>query len=486
MIKNNKKSKFWKLFILLPTTSLISFTMLVACQNKTENPIEKEPAIEDLIEGQEIEEDEKPINTFPNDGIVENKKQVEGYPVSAKAYETRNSEYKPYLGSGVEENFSNKKYQTGIVPNEQYKFINDYTVRLISEKKSSTEKDKPSKTEGTAWVLDFIQPEDNSYPLTWFFATNAHVIADMKFPNNPYKVLVPSDEAHSDYDSFQFAYTDNINDQLTETKFSTKLTKDQSSKFPKLVFVAANFLGKQTTISQYSGTKLGEKFTYENYFKDFAVIEYTFENVEEAKRVTRDFAIKYKNQKTQFAKKSLLNKTSDELRQFNDIYVLGYPSTSLKPTINKEEGDLDYSFGSGLSLRDKYQVTNKFGQNMNGISDATLVVVPNLNYNKKLKEIYQRIGMLYSIENDFLGGGASGSMVVNKEKEIIGIQHANDQITRVGYADPLIMEGFTINGEIVFPAYDLINGGAIGQISSYKDSFKERHSGKKSWLFGQM
>ena len=37
---------------------------------------------------------------------------------------------------------------------------------------------------GTGWILDYKLTEDNSYPTTWYFATNSHVIHNLKVKND--------------------------------------------------------------------------------------------------------------------------------------------------------------------------------------------------------------------------------------------------------------------------------------------------------------
>lgn len=167
----------------------------------------------------------------------------------------------------------------------------------------------------------------------------------------------------------------------------------------------------------------------------------------------------------------------------NNHYVLGFPghscSRSSNLKINKvkveppvvSEGRTKLAKTKIFSTFKDQKYTNK------GIVD-TVIGMPWFRYSflnggtdstnnpEPLYSTYQVWGLSYILSNANLKPGASGSMAMNHDFESIGIQSAIDQSADYGILFSLVSEGYDYNGKYGWyklPAYDLINGGKVGQ-----------------------
>lgn len=387
------------------------------------------------------------------------------------------------------------RYHSYYIPNnEAYQQAYDMTVSLRYRIKGNNGQD--SVIQGTGWILDYIQPNDpNTYPTTFFIATNMHVAARFNYLEK--EVLegtsVPDPAYINDRKKDDGLYLVinpylNKNDVSEQNNNLQNLSRDwiitKINDFA-LVYTALNFLDK----NYLANYKLHSTNSYEptklpNHAKDFAVLKVVFNDERAARVITRDFYYKYKNKPYKFAKQSLLTNSIDELMKRSDFYIFGYPAGI--PTINKPTTDTNFSNGAKLLINQAYNnyFLNKHNQIIPGIINGS-ITNNLLKFGRQTGFVdnYEYFNLMYSFKDSSLIGGSSGSVVLNDKKEIVGIHFAMVKPLDGSLAEPLIFEGYRINDQLILPAYDLINGGMVHQVYSYKQAFRKHFKNAKSWLF---
>lgn len=370
------------------------------------------------------------------------------------------------------------------------KKIDDYTFKLAMPCDS-----------GTGWILDYALPKGTEkYPKKWFIATNAHVASRFRFTSNPYKQELPisEDKTNSLRDYYRGRNivldlrTTSVCDISQRYGYSAlglwkdSHTKDnfEAVKDAKLFYAPTNFLG-----SRYS--ERGYAWRRDNYYKDFAVIEVDFETEDQAQRITNGFFHKYPADPQTDEAKQPLNFFDKEVMQKGSLtdkpyYIAGYPVTgnwdvSLKDNFKNE------STYSTLAVmpNDAVAIKNAHGQSIVGHVDAGKIDQKYRNtttyWNGKQ---YQNWGYNYLLNNVSMGGGASGSLVVDEDGNVLGLYRMHDSANNFGFAEPLRSEGIYVGNKIISPKYDLINGSS-GQTSSYRDQLKQYHPGLETFLTKQ-
>lgn len=385
----------------------------------------------------------------------------------------------PKPGIGVDVNFDESPLVNGKIPNQNYKYIWDRSVKIGIKNKSEISSTGFVESPATGWYLDFIKSENEEYPLTWFMATNLHVAAFLKNKND-YSDVRRIETFKEETLEFNI-YIDSLINDNDETN---ELVSNSLSILPKTIFLATNFLDSRPN-SVFENPEQSNPYDLEE-MKDFAVLEIKFDNQEQAKKLTKNIYETYKIQKLNFATKTFYSLYErSEISKLNDIYIGGYPWSSNKFTINKIESEMNKnkSLGASLSDRRKMSLRNIKNRELIGISDN----FSDFNFYYEIDNInYKRVGLTYEPEFSNMEPGASGSMSINKNNEIIGIFWGQEKLTRVGMIDPLISEGFYLNEHLLYPKYDLIHGNIKGQTKSLKDSMIKHHKGKISNYFGHL
>lgn len=406
---------------------------------------------------------------------------------------------------------ANKAYFTDKVDPEilnntkQVKFESDGEAgkKAIERIDNHTFKILTSCDVGTGWVLDYIIPKDGTYPTTWFFATNAHVLKNFQFGSNPYNQELPisleeteklrkqntkrntklfdkpacEESRRTGYSSFNLDYGDDGKTNLRDhDAISTSKMKE-----PELFYMPINFFDKS---SSNWAPKDGK-----DYYKDFAVIKIEFEDAKYAEEATNNFYNKYKPSTTDgldLSKDELMSRYDlNELALLNtNFYSLGYPDLekqgqkfAKKSNWNESTGQASLiSFGhEGITPR----IGNAHGLPLKGHISANIREVQNsgsvLNWGGK--NLYS-FGYEYLIDNMPLGSGASGSLVTDKDGNVLGIYSNHYPRINQGVVVPLRSSG--IDGDLQ-PQYDLIRG-TKGQSSSYRQQFEAHFSGEDSFL----
>ncbi|AHC40355.1 hypothetical protein OVS_02780 [Mycoplasma ovis str. Michigan] len=324
---------------------------------------------------------------------------------------------------------------------------------------------------GTGWILDYQIPQKDHYPTVWYIATAAHVVNRWKFDgkkNNNYDQELPKSCKHVQQKNFELSIV-KVNDK-DKSKPHSEIVSQAKIKKPKLFWTALNLFNKESKFD-----------IQENNFKDFAVIEVTFDSEEIAKKMTNNFADKYKEGSFEdaidvFGSPLDPNKTKENTSRF---YSLGYPDKRTESIFFKKDnwswknkrGDVlsnDQKNKYGISPRDKVR----------GFLSAKHFQEDKYKFNWGGKK-YNEFGHFYYTQGTKLGAGASGSMVVDENGNLLGVRAMEGEYSLF---TPLRAEE-TILGEIKTPKYDLILG-AEKQNSSYKQQV-EKHlltSGKRTWL----
>lgn len=364
---------------------------------------------------------------------------------------------------------------------------------------------------GTGWILDYKLSENNSYPLTWYFATNAHVA---------YNLLI-----HNDYNGYNSYYSQHeslrtkelrlrkVNNPIVGSKYYGNSQQNKSNyeqvivplarldyssgsaqyvydenPLVKTVFIATDFLKSDPSDYNKDPRWVSKKET-----ADFAVIEVTFENEQDAKSITNNYANWPKEDQFHIAP-SLL--TQGSIKE-NDYYTFGFPNiieSGFVDTIRiycNQRKDIDINnppnHGSSLSNSTYYSSYDDVIPGSKGMYDGVLNFSWFSQSNPFTKESYLYWGLFYTLRHDDLPPGASGSMMMNSKKETLGIQFAMDNTTDYGIIQALRSEGYNYSGKYKWynpEPYDLVYGGFSNQKNSYKDSlFKVKPSNYKTNLF---
>ncbi|AGX88968.1 MIP family Ig-specific serine endopeptidase [Mycoplasma parvum] len=285
---------------------------------------------------------------------------------------------------------------------------------------------------------------------------------------------------------------------------------------PKLIYTAINFAGKKKDHQNPNKTM--------DYYKDFGVVEVDFGNEDIARKMTnRTFDKYYKhkvfdgvekiNEKSvnMFATELMSKYTADELNENQDHFLVGgYPqggntgnqiSFSLnqkyryKDTFNSQK---NYYESKIIPTRSKlthfkeyenlrsfsgYNLTNKDGDVIRGhIGSDRSPFHKQIAISWNGKPLINW-GYNYLLDNTFLGGGASGSMVLDKEGGLLGLytRYAGSTFN-YGVIEPV--RGSQVKdekGRVIIPQFDLIAGKG-GDISSYRTQLEKYGNNIQTYL----
>lgn len=335
---------------------------------------------------------------------------------------------------------------------------------------------------GTGWILDYKLEDNGEYPTTWYIATNAHVIQNLKVPND---IISPERYENGD----KFGNTDYLEiktpkDPQIGKRISTLSSFDPdtlSAEIPpinlKTVFIGTDIM--KTSPSNF--TTSGKWQDTEEYL-DFAVMEVKFKDANEAQKMTQNY-VNEPNRHFKYKKRSLLK---DEVKK--DYYsIVGFPGGdksgnnresnlfSSRGVNNKNEPTGDKNKLTNLATTPYYNTFN----NKLGMFDGA-IGFPNFGmfYRQafQLEEWYNSWGLIYPVDYGNLGPGSSGSMLMDKDGYTVGIHFAIDTEATLGFSQALYCEGFNYQGKFGsynLQGYDLIEGGFPDQRTSYKDNLKK-------------
>lgn len=391
----------------------------------------------------------------------------------------------------------------GVVPNaiSDSNFIRtDLDIKQSKRTFSLVFVDGSSATHlGTGWILDFKLTNDGSYPLTWYIASNSHVIQNLKVANDkvtPERYNI-GDDFHNTQ-SLQMAVLNDFtkNKELETTSpfahdgtFNHARIEPNNGKNLKTVLIGNDYL--KTTPSMFSQS--GKWQGIEEYI-DFAVMEVTFENETIAKKMTHNYAID-SSLHFKYKKESLINK-NDYINK-TKFNTLGYPSLDSNGTSNRTA----YLSTNKNQNRANIEKDNTIGssnyyntfKNTQGSFDAALAL-SYFGYEYRyadpkhefpfLKQQYASWGLMYQINYGDMKPGSSGSMLMDENGYTWGIHLAGDSNASMGFSQALYCEGFNYMGKYGrynLQGYDIIEGGFPNQQKSYKDGLKTLYGNDPSF-----
>lgn len=241
---------------------------------------------------------------------------------------------------------------------------------------------------GTAAILDFEKTENGSYPLKWFFITNAHVAASLRLAND-----TPSDKTQV-WGRDESNYSEEFRQYNTWTITLTKLknTTPIHSKLPTSIGegFATYYDSEEVRVKELEGTlynngrdgqyerdsllvnqtptkplnvrtivigtnalksspkDFSSQKVYQNIEEvlDFAVVEVNFDNETQAKKMTQDYYNEAQRQNHyQGREENFLDPKVYEKIPPTDFYGFGWPSTQNESqrTLDRYENPTDFA-----------------------------------------------------------------------------------------------------------------------------------------------
>lgn len=410
-----------------------------------------------------------------------------------------------------------------MIANKKYQQLSKitYSIRITNELSDSPIKqdnsnhvsenagDNVGNWSGTAWLLDYDLTSDNSYPTTWYFASNFHVLQHLQLAGDS-QALIRNNNAHTT--KIELFQLDQSKVKLGE-RISPQQAQGINFQDPYLKVNSINpssvktvFLGNDALKQTTSSFTQDAKYQAAQTLLDFGVIRVTFDSAETAKSVTNDYAEWKDEDKFKPAKYSYLDDAKYESLPANSLYALGFPTSrgdgildtriygnidNLRtPWINKPQNTNGVSEGGGDF---SWNVTSRSFVNKPGITDIFLTnprigQEANSFYNAN-KTDFAHTGLGYLIDHYDITPGGSGSPIVNSNNEIVGLVFASDNDVNTGISLALHSEGFNYQnyyGNYNLPKYDLIYGtNDENQTKSYHQGLRLINPGKNinTWLF---
>ncbi|WP_033159735.1 MIP family Ig-specific serine endopeptidase [Mycoplasmoides alvi] len=349
---------------------------------------------------------------------------------------------------------------------------------------------------GTGWILDYKLTEDGSYPTTWYLATNAHVIQNLKIPNDQ---ITPDRYDGDNYYDTELVSIETVNNPQVNVNYGN--STDQQSNFIH-VEVPANkcktiFIGNDYLTTSPRMFSTSPKWSDTEEYIDFAVMEVTFASPEEAKKITQDY-VNDSQRHFKYRQESILK--NNTLNKPNYFSILGFPVieessywrktqlTSSRPVNDSNNPLNSYDDLSNLSTSPFYNTyTDK-----KGVFDS-IIALSYMGYDYRqaygLETYYNLWGLASAIDYGNLAEGASGSMLMDKDGFTDGIFFGGDDHAKVGVVMSLYCEGFNYQnkfGIYNLEGYDLIKGGFPNQKISYRENLQKLYGNEfKTKLFPQ-
>lgn len=383
---------------------------------------------------------------------------------------------------------------------------------------------------GTAWLLDYQIPDNinelengnsynsTNYPTKWYFATNTHVMDDLRTTNSLYESIntkqfpdlstsyvsltriknpeigvgpngnyLKSSLNNESYETFYFYQTRNVNDPIVKPiflgyDFLTSKPKDYINNIP-----VPNPDSLNDDYKYVDTEEMADFSVFEIDFSKVAKDDYINSNIknahELAQYVTSNYANWSNQEKFKIPNESLLYKPN-EIKN-NKYYALGFPKSygpidnSVNLYVNRPQNlaTSEYQNAGAKVVNERHYNTFK---NAMGIFDLS-IGSPDFGYKFQpstgitsldgvIPFIYQ--GLAYVDQNGDMNVGSSGSIFVDENNYIQGIHFASDFTAHVGINYSLLCEGYNYNnayGNYNLVGYDLIRGGYPLQRSSYRE-----------------
>ncbi|MBG0730712.1 Ig-specific serine endopeptidase MIP [Mycoplasma sp. 'Moose RK'] len=477
-----------------------------------------------------------------------------------------NNEYKNLTKSAISVTFRNGQY---LKTHDGKEGVPDYLPPTEVVHFSGTHR-------GTLNIIDYKKENDGKYPLTWYFITNAHVLNRLQVANDYHsgKIYGRDDDAYNthnrQYNTWSIDFTKikssvGLNNVMTTTGESRKDTYyDTVNLTVRTKSTNIHNAGKQLDQSNYRvnddkinnnqsipadaelnvrtivfGSNVFEKkpgdFTSQEKYKDiqelldFAIMEVTFDNEEQAKKITKDWYEDHKDQKSK-DKSSTITSDSDLLNDdqyqklpANQFYGLGFPLSeaelkttldefknknawdtrkySVSPYVNKDNelyfnqdteneklkngGDLAWS-RSYRSFVNKPGLTDIFISTP-FVSNGFIRITKFDNSKNQFTTVPYLFWGLGTLLDNFTGGGGMSGTGIYKDNKLYSLIFATD--ARASTAVSLNLRSYGNDykgyyGSYNLPKYDLIYG-SKHQRKSYFQAMQQlyKDKGVKTYLF---
>lgn len=344
----------------------------------------------------------------------------------------------PY--SGVD-----KKY---LKASSQLKFISERSFSIEFNVFSTTDSYE-YRVNGTGWIMAKQENTEN-----YFLATNLHVASTIQnqgkswqyFENNQLQskkgyIITQSKLGFIDPTINNFE-VDRNGDVIPISAYANVAT-------PKIVYDGTEAWGD--VMYKMSSTK---EFEINNATSDFAVLEYDFSNVNSS---LKNFLKYFNNNPTKFSNSYNISDYSSDTSTY---YMGGYPVKEMSDGSNR-------AFWIGLSNLQ----TSSYFYNSDFVSTDTQDYsgpAPENSleyYQSESKKWFWNISKDLMFSFASMGGGSSGSMVINQNNEVVGIYWGQinfSDYSKFAPVDLLRSEKFTFKSSKgiseSFPSVDLISG----------------------------
>lgn len=304
-----------------------------------------------------------------------------------------NEKYKKLINSAVSISVSNAHVWDKIVDKDtgeerasQQEYSKGNTTRVDDYVEPTQVVHRHDNFKGTFNIIDYKLPEGNTYPLTWYFITNAHVANAFQLANDTGNGVYGRDYDVFDTHNRQYN-TDKLNffklKPDVDIKTIIPLIQNQDRFYDKLSIKVRDKTGTPNNNQTYDSNnaiKLGDNnkpiednlnartivigtnpfktsigdYTNQDLWKnkeefmDFAVVEITFDNEEQARTITGKWYEEHSNKDAHKNDKKNISNTitsdlnlldSDQYKKFgkNELYSLGYPASKFE----KRSGTLE-------------------------------------------------------------------------------------------------------------------------------------------------
>ena len=517
------KKKYRNLFIGLgfPICSILALSMISCKKNEPSEDQPNNDAEGKLEPGWSYKSDTKPeeVNQFSIDHL---QKLHFNYPNYKGDLVTLKADGEPtfnYPGDPNTPTGSNQFSKEGVIPTEKH--------LELSKRVFSVTFNNSNDLIGTCWILDYKLTNDGSYPLTWYFGTNAHVLDDLKVENDTnypekfgkydpnifdqtsqiqgnyrtqntrwidlwklnYETIKPNEQITSTIgspDEFWTKTTVKMFDETKNTNWTGIFKEGYYLKNPpaKTIFTGNDFL---TTSPKDSSTN---SFSDKEEYADFGVFELTFENEQQARQATNNYAEWEKDKQFKYRESDLINNPENRTSK---VYDLGFPQDGNKGshasrTVSTNTNEVLYNNGEtdpnqGLSKSQHYNTWTHtyggfdghiampwFGYDYEWVDNNTSNSNSN-NFSKKTR--YATYGLIYGVNNGNMNAGSSGGLTVDENGYAIGVHFGSDNNAATGQSQAFYCGGYDYKGyygNYNLPQYDLIRGGYPKQKNSYYDS----------------
>lgn len=405
--------------------------------------------------------------------------------------------------------FDNKKQSNIAFSNEipngtPYEKIHNLTYSLCfqntgdpNSKDNDTPK-TPYNVFGTGWLLDWREETKSRNIKTWYgyFGTNLHVADGLlnSHDNEEYVNHMTNDKTEKFFLG-KYDISSKPNSILSSVKHNFKITYVYIEELPKTEFAAINFYNNNY-------------FNNNNYYIDFSVLEIAINYYSEPNNELMKAQNAVFDEWINTSMETIKNLSQNDINKY--LKIVDYNANFLLNS-NAYIGGYPYyeTYQSPIwNINEEPNVSKYNGQNFDTTNDSELAPLKNTfsgyymaeswkydypidNYEKiwNLKyhnKIYYQSGLGFVVNNSNLKGGSSGSILMNKDNEIMGIYWGSISRNNIELSYGLT-QALRISSDINYKnksltlkKYDLIKGNE-NMSNSYYNSLQKHN--KKTYFF---